>query len=140
MESDSLRVKRLLHYYNGDLVNDSKRCLVRREHKFFTDPTNASIVEDVQDHYFRDQMYFHPEPYERLCVVELPESSLRHMAQVHERVFNQTSPGGSENYARMVMQKEWAEHELRSNFPAVQAAWEQYSLMLHLASNGKEPI
>lgn len=141
MESDDFRLKRFMHYYNVNLVNDSKRCLLRREYKFFTDPTNANSVQDARDFYYRDhkdQMYFQSEPYERLCVVELPESSLNHLSRTHERMFKDVGVS-TEEYAKTLIQKEWAEHDLRSKYPAVQAAWEHYSLMLHLASDGKEP-
>ena len=38
----------------------------------------------------------------------------------------------------MIVEKEWQESDIRRRTPAVQAAWEQYSLLLHLASNGKD--
>lgn len=141
MENEYYRLKRFMHYYNVNLINDSKRCFLKRDYKFFTDPSNANMVQDARDFYYRDQMYeqmYHqPEKFERLCVVEVPESSLDHLSRVHERMFKDVG-GSTEEYAKTLIQKEWAEHDIRSKYPAVQAAWEHYSLMLHLASNGKE--
>ena len=139
MDDDSYRMKWFLHHYNATLVNDSRRCVQSPEYKFFTDPTHANLIRDSRDYFFRDYQdrYLQQHSYERLMTIEVPESSLRYMAKIHEKLFNGTA-GNPENYARTLMQKEWAEHDIRSKNPAVQAAWEHYSLMLHLASNGKE--
>jgi hypothetical protein len=140
MESnDRARVERMMHYYNAQIVNDSKRCARHKDYVFFSDPANANLIKDARDFYYQTyQDYYAPE-FDRVYVVEIPERELKHLARIHEAAMGNESNHNNGSYARTVIMKEWAEHDIRSKYPAVQAAWEQYSLMLHLASNGKDP-
>ena len=140
MEKSDLdrRFNKFLDHYNTRVVNSGRRTIERPEYRFFTDPTNANMVRDDDHFYYRDYQdhYNNSISYERTWLLEMPESALNYLTHMHERVFSHS--GNHDNYARMVIQKQFAEHEIRSKVPAVQAAWEQYSLMLHLASNGKD--
>jgi len=136
--NDRARVEKMLRFYNAEIVNDSKRCARYKEYVFFSDPANANVVRDVRDFYYRNyQDYVSPE-FDRVCVVEIPERDLKYMAKIHERAMGHEANNNDASYARTLILKEWAEHDLRAKYPAVQAAWEQYSLMLHLSSNGKD--
>lgn len=136
MQDNYKSIHKLLHHYNASIVSDSRRCYQYKDYVFFSDPKDANIVQDSRTRsYYSEQLTFRPD-YEKLYVIELPESALNHMAHLHERIYNRDIH--SDEYAKMVIEKEWAEHSIRSRSPAVQAAWEQYSLMLHLASNGKD--
>jgi hypothetical protein len=130
-----------LDFYSAQLINDSKRCIRRSEFKFFSDPTNANVVQDSRDFYYRDyqdQVKEVEMEYDRMCVLEISEHALKHLINLHQRFYNRSPGSGHPEMARTIIEKEWAEHQLRSQHPAVQSAWEHYSLMLHLASNGKE--
>ena len=142
MESDKdRRLRKFLDHYGASIVNSARRTITRPVSKFFTDPNNAGIVRDARDFYYRDyadQAYFNEHyTYERAWIVEIPESALDDLANMNEKVFQGYS-GSYNRVAQTILQKEFAEADIRAKNPAVQAAWEQYSLMLHLASNGKD--
>jgi len=58
------------------------------------------------------------------------------MARTHQQ-FTGTAGSGGSKVALDILDRQWEEKRIRDANPAVQLAWEQYSLMLHLASNGK---
>ena len=137
MENKELQA--FLHFYNTNLVNDSRRCVSYRSNEYFSDPKDANIIRDARDFYYRNYQDLEKEyGYERLCVLEIPENALKNLVHLHQRFYNGSQNTGYSNVAKTIVEKEWREKDLRDRYPAVQAAWEQYSLMLHLASNGKD--
>lgn len=129
-----------LRFYDTRLINESRRCVRTDYNEYFSDPSDANIVRNSRDYYYRNyQDFVNPHfEYERLCVLEMPESALKNIVHLHQRFYGRSQGGGYENIAKTIVEKEWREKDLRDRYPAVQAAWEQYSLMLHLSSNGKD--
>ena len=74
--------------------------------------------------------------YERIMVVQLPETALSRLARL-DRQFSAHTGSSVSDRAFDILDRDWNAEQIRKKNPAVQAAWEQYSLMLHLASNGK---
>lgn len=132
-----------LKFYSTNLVNESRRCVRYHNNEYFSDPKDANIVRDARDFYYRNYHDLDPVvtekfEYERLCVLEMPENALKSLVHLHQRFYGRSPGSGYEGMARTIVEKEWREKDLRDRHPAVQTAWEQYSLMLHLASNGKD--
>jgi hypothetical protein len=125
-----------LEFYDSKIINES-RTTKKRHYRYFTDPKDANIVSDSRDTWYQEhQTDYHEIDYERVLVVEIPQNALSELSHMHERFYSRT--GSSSEMARMIVEKEWQESDIRRRTPAVQAAWEQYSLLLHLASTGKD--
>ena len=105
--------------------------------RFFTNPSNADTVIDARDRYYADSIYRSKVEFdvEEVVVVELPKRALTYMASIHDKFHGGVGEGAG-RAARSVLERQYEESRIRKTVPAVQAAWEQYSLMLHLASNG----
>jgi hypothetical protein len=127
---------KFLEFYDVKVINEA-RATKKRHYRYFTDPKDANIVTDSRDSWYQEHVadYLTTE-YERVLIVEIPEKALSEIAHMHERFYSRT--GSSSEMARMIVEKEWQESDIRRRTPAVQQAWEQYSLLLHLASNGKD--
>lgn len=109
--------------------------------RYFTDPQDADIVRRGWNNYFdgKDTFpdQFRTPDYEKVMVVEIPERSLDRLLEIERMFYAHLSSGGAA-LAETIIDKNYEAARLRYQNPAVQAAWEQYSLMLHLASNGKD--
>lgn len=110
--------------------------------QYFTDPKDADLIRH-HDRSWTDYLdgksdspYLVPN-YEKVMVVEIPERSLDRLMEI-ERMFYAHLSSGEERLADIIIERNYEAARLRHQHPAVQAAWEQYSLMLHLASNGKD--
>jgi len=127
---------KFLEFYDVKVINEA-RTTKKRHYRYFTDPKDANVVTDSRDTWYQEHIMDYPSiEYERVLIVEIPESALSEISHMHERFYSRT--GSSSEMARMIVEKEWQESDIRRRTPAVQAAWEQYSLLLHLASNGKD--
>lgn len=127
---------KLLEFYDAKVINEA-RTTKKRHYRYFTDPKDANVVTDSRDTWYQEHALDYPSiEYERVLILEIPETALSEIAHMHERFYSRT--GSSSEMARMIVEKEWQESDIRRRTPAVQAAWEQYSLLLHLASNGKD--
>jgi hypothetical protein len=134
-EEDSLE-QQFLNFYQARVVNHARTAARFPSPRYFTDPINADIVRDSCDFYYQEYQDRSME-YDRVLVVEIPSRSLAIMSRAHQQFTNTAGPGGSK-VAMDVLSRQWEEKRIRDTNPAVQLAWEQYSLMLHLASNGKD--
>ena len=105
------------------MLNDSKRRARYHPPQFFTDPKRADIITRNMT-------------YETECVytVEIPEGRLRALIEMEQRFFKwQRHNRGEVDMFQTLMDKEREEAYYRSASPAVQKAYEQYSIMLNLA-------
>ena len=98
--------------------------------------TNINCFEFKEDYnmFNRISTSFEVEP---LFTVEIAESELERIAQFEERVFNNMAEKGHYNLFETLMEQKEQERFLRSKYPAVQKAYEQYSLILSLAKSGE---
>ena len=127
---------KLLEFYDAKVINEA-RTTKKRHYRYFTDSKDANVVTDSRDTWYQEHVLDYPSiEYERVLIVEIPETALSEISHMHERFYSRT--GSSSEMARMIVEKEWQESDIRRRTPAVQAAWEQYSLLLHLASTGKD--
>ena len=125
----------------GIRILNEKRGYRMNHNRYFTDPQDADIVRRGWNNYFdgKDTFpdQFRTPDYEKVMVVEIPERSLDRLLEIERMFYAHLSSGGAA-LAETIIDKNYEAARLRYQNPAVQAAWEQYSLMLHLASNGKD--
>lgn len=91
--------------------------------------------------YADDYNKFHQEyqtfDTETLYTVEISESELDRIAEFESQVFNNMKQKGHYALFEILMEQKEQEQYLRSKYPAVKKAYEQYSLMLKLAESGE---
>jgi hypothetical protein len=116
--------QRFCENYEVRVLNDSKRRARYHPPRFFTDPERADIIRN-------DVVEYETEP---VITLEIPEGRLRTLVELEQRFFKwQRHSQGEIDMFRTLMDKEREEAYLRSTKPAVQKAYEQYSIMLNLA-------
>ena len=116
------KLKKFCENYEVKLVNDQKRYARYRRPQFFTEPLNASIIQDTMD--FQT---------EKLYTVDIPESRLNTLVEMENRFMNFRNSDHSRDMFELLMDKEREESHFRHTNEAVQKAYEQYSIMLNLA-------
>lgn len=109
--------------YEVKVVSDNGRYARYRPPTFFTDPTRADIIRN-------DLIDLHTE---KLYTLQIPESRLSTLVEMEGRFYNHSQNPGMRNMFETLMDKEREEAFLRQTNPAVQKAYEQYSIMLNLA-------
>jgi hypothetical protein len=107
---------------NIQVINEKRGYRKVRHNNFFIDPKNANAIFESND-----------DRQDKILLVEIPESSLDQLINMHECFYARN--GNKDEMAKLIIAKEVEERNLRDSYPAVQAAWEQYSMMLHLASH-----
>ena len=118
------QVKQFCENYEVRVLNDQKRRARYHPPRFFTVAERADIVRhDVVEY-----------ETERVITMEIPESRLRTLIEMERRFFKwqRHSPGEIDMF-QTLMDKEREEAHYRNTNPAVQKAYEQYSIMLNLA-------
>lgn len=73
----------------------------------------------------------------RVCIVQIPDDELTKIQEFEDQVFNYISDYGHYNLFQILMEQKEHEERLREQFPAVQKAYENYSLMLNLCKQGE---
>ncbi len=120
----SEELKQFCENYEVRVLNDTKRRARYHPARFFTDPERADIIRKDVDTF----------ETERVITVEIPESRLRALVELERRFFKwQRHSSGEIDMFQTLMDKEREEASLRQSNPAVQKAYEQYSIMLNLA-------
>ena len=116
------QLKKFCKNYEVKILNDQKRFARYRKPQFFTDPSNASIIQDAIDM-----------QTEKLFTVEVPESSLNTLVEMENRFMNFRNSDHSRDMFELLMDKEREEAHYRNTNEAVKKAYEQYSMLLNLA-------
>jgi hypothetical protein len=110
--------------YEVRVLNDQKRRARYHPAKFFTDPFRADIVRNDVVEYETEKVY----------TVEIPEGRLLTLVEMERKFFNYVAHHNQPiDLFQTLMDKEREESHLRQTSPAVQKAYEQYSIMLNLA-------
>lgn len=110
--------------YEARVLNDTKRRARYHPPQFFTDPERADIIRNDLVEY----------ETERVITLEIPEGRLRTLIEMEKRFFKwQRHNRGEVDMFQTLMDKEREEANFRNTNPAVQKAYEQYSIMLNLA-------
>lgn len=117
-------VKQFCENYEVRVLNDQKRRVRYHPPKYFTEPVRADIIRhDIIEY-----------ETERVITMEIPESRLRTLIELERRFFKwQIHSKGEIDMFQTLMDKEREEAYHRQTNPAVQKAYEQYSIMLNLS-------
>ena len=117
-------VKQFCENYEVRVLNDTKRRARYHPPRFFTDPTRADIIRNDVVEY----------ETEKVITLEIPESRLRTLVEMERKFYKWQKHTRSEvDLFQTLMDKEREESFYRNTNPAVQKAYEQYSIMLNLA-------
>ena len=97
---------------------------------------NVALFHYADDYnkFMQDHLTFETET---LYTVEISESELTRIAGFENQVFNNMKETGHYRLFETLMEQKEQEQQLRSKYPAVRKAYEQYSLMLKLAQSGE---
>ena len=123
---------------------DSFRDFLHRHNIRILD-TNKRFARYVPvNHYFNDQSMmdlintttaYQTEP---LYTLEIPESEIKQLQEFEDQVFGNMKQQGHYNLFTTLMEMKEEEARLRREYPAVQKAYENYSLLLNLCKGGKD--
>ena len=120
----SEELKSFCENYEVRVLNDQKRRARYYPPRFFTEPDRADIIRNDVVEYETEKVY----------TLEIPEGRLRALVELERRFFKwQRHSQGEIDMFQMLMEKEREEAFYRQSNPAVQKAYEQYSIMLNLA-------
>lgn len=115
--------------YEVNILNDQKRRAKYHPARFFTDPTRADIIRNDTDQF----------ETEKVVTLEIPEGRLRALIEIERRFFKwHKHTQGEIDMFQTLMDKEREEAYLRQSNPAIQKAYEQYSIMLNLAGHQRK--
>ena len=115
--------------YEVRVLSDTKRRARYHPPRFFTEPIRADIIRNDVVEY----------ETERVITMEIPEGRLRTLIEMEKRFFKwHRHSSGEIDMFQMLMDKEREEANFRHTNPAVQKAYEQYSIMLNLAGYQKK--
>lgn len=122
------KLHKFLHNYDIKIENDMKRRQVYHPPtQFFVDPTDASICTSDP-----------AVETEKLYTISIPESRLRALIELEERMSRYIHDPGGHNLLENLMDKERQEAILREQNEGIQKAYEQYSMLLNLAGYRRE--
>ena len=117
-------LKQFCENYEVRVLNDQKRRARYHPPRFFTDPDRADIIRNDVVEY----------ETEKVITLEIPEGRLRALIELEKRFYKWQFHSKNEvDMFQTLMDKEREEAYYRQTNPAVQKAYEQYSLMLNLA-------
>lgn len=116
------QLEKFCNDYEVKVVNDTQRYARYRRPTFFSDPSNADIIRNDMIQYETEKLY----------TVQIPESRLQTLVEMENRFYNHRLEGVRDMFETL-MDKEREESYLRHSNPAVQKAYEQYSIMLNLS-------
>lgn len=121
--------QKFCYEHNIRLIDSNKRAYKH---------TKANVaLFNYADDYNKFQQEYMTFDTETLYTVEISESELDRIAEFENQVFNNMKQKGHYDLFGVLMDQKEQEQYLRSKYPAVKKAYEQYSLMLKLAENGE---
>lgn len=121
--------KKFCAEHNIRLIDSSKRAYKHAR-------SNVALFR-YSDDYNKFQQEYITLDTETLYTVEIAESELERIAEFESQVFNNMKQTGHYRLFETIMDQKQQEQRLRSKYPAVKKAYEQYSLMLKLAESGE---
>jgi hypothetical protein len=129
MSSPSDTLKKFAAEHNIRVIDSNKRA-----HRYTQANVNLFHFSDDYNKFQQEYMTFDTET---LYTVEITESELERIAEFESQVFNNMKQKGHYGLFEVLMEQKEREQYLRSKYPAVHKAYEQYSLMLKLAQSGE---
>jgi hypothetical protein len=123
---DTLR--KFCYDHNIKVLDTNKRAHIytKLNVSYFQYPNDLNIVDS---HVVQDT--------EPLYTIEIAFSELEKIAEFESQVFNHMRAKGHYDMFNMMMEQKLRAKYLRTKYPAVQKAYEHYSLMLKMAEGGE---
>lgn len=106
----------------------------KRAYRFNKTNTKYFQFEDDYNKIVNDFVTYDTEP---LYTLEISQSELEKIAKFEMEVMNHLRERGHYNLFEEIMEQKQKERYFKNKFPAVNKAYEQYSLMLKLAESGE---
>ena len=106
----------------------------KRAYRFNKTNTKYFQFEDDYNKIVNDFVTYDTEP---LYTLEISQSELEKIAKFEMEVMNHLQERGHYNLFEEIMEQKQKERYFKNKFPAVNKAYEQYSLMLKLAESGE---
>jgi hypothetical protein len=125
----NITTKKFCNEHGIRVIDSSKRA-----HKHTKSNVSLFRYADDYNKFLNEPIHFETEI---LYTVEIAESELERIAEFENQVFNNMKQTGHYNLFEVMMDQKEQEQYLRSKYPAVRKAYEQYSLMLKLAESGE---
>ena len=121
--------QKFCYEHNIRLIDSNKRAYRHTK-------ANVALFQYPDDYnkFLQEHMTFETET---LYTIEVSESELDRIAEFESQVFNNMKQKGHYGLFEVLMEQKEQEQYLRSKYPAVRKAYEQYSLMLKLAESGE---
>ena len=121
---------KFIQYHRIQVIDDNKRAhkMTRMHVKYFNNPADYNELVEMNAMNFET---------ERLLTVEIAESELQRIADLEAEVFNNLHERGHYRMFEHMMELKEREQYLKNKYPAVNKAYEHYSLMLKLAESGE---
>jgi hypothetical protein len=127
MSSIDTKLTEYLKRHDVSVLDTNKRfARYQPTRNYFLDQKDYNIINQKVD--------IQTEP---LYTVTIPESELKRLQEFEDQVFNNMKQTGHFNLFQTIMEQKEEEAQLRRQFPSVQKAYENYSLMLNLCKSGK---
>jgi hypothetical protein len=125
----NITTKKFCNEHGIRVIDSSKRA-----HKHTK--ANVSLFRYADDYnkFLNEPIHFETET---LYTIEISESELESIAEFENQVFNNMKKNGHYRLFETLMEQKEQEQYLRTKYPAVRKAYEQYSLMLKLAESGE---
>ena len=118
-----------LQQYQITVVDNNKRC-----RRYGWTPPLYFLHQDDKDVFEDQRRMYDTEP---LLTVTIPQSRLTDLVELESKFFNHMREMGGRHMFATWTEQQREERILRETYPAVQEAYEQYSLMLHLTKHNK---
>jgi hypothetical protein len=116
------KFKEFLDRHHVTVLDTQKRwSRYNHTYNYFTAADDFNMIQPM--------VSFETEP---LYTVQIPESQLKKIQEFEDEVFNNMRDYGHFNMFQILMEQKEQEKKLREEFPAVQKAYENYSLILTL--------
>lgn len=121
-------LEQFLLRHNISVVDTNKRfAKYKPTYKYFDNKDDYNIISSECTH-----------QSEPLYTVQIPLSDLERLAEFEDQVFGNMKQLGHYGLFQNLMELKEEELRLRREFPAVQKAYESYSLMLNLCKGNKD--
>jgi hypothetical protein len=125
----NITTKKFCSEHSIRVIDSSKRA-----HKHTKANVSLFRYPDDYNKFYQEHLTFDTET---LFTVEISESELERIAEFENQVFNNMKQTGHYRLFETLMEQKEEEQYLRTKYPAVRKAYEQYSLMLKLAESGE---
>jgi hypothetical protein len=125
----NITTKKFCNEHGIRVIDSSKRA-----HKHTKSNVSLFRYADDYNKFLNEPIHFETET---LYTVEIAESELERIAEFENQVFNNMKQKGHYALFEVLMDQKEQEQYLRTKYPAVRKAYEQYSLMLKLAESGE---